>query len=247
MEPDTYRYGRVWRAVGVTAVLLAVALPCLMVANNETLDSATVWLLVGFASVGVWSYAYFAKYRLTMATEGFTIYRLGRQPFNVAWREVRSVRFEESEIRFVTTDQRRIGVSSYFPGYEALETAAARHLPDVVFETPEHRPLVEAAPVTPAEYRLQHLANRRFWLRLAYRGAAIGAVLCVIAFVADLALQHGNFREISRPLAIGLIYILSFARSWGYVMGGLFLMLGVLCLIMALQETIRMRKLPQQH
>lgn len=235
MQGQTYRYGTVWRALGVTGIGLAAVLPVLMALNNEKFDRATVVILSVLGLAGIWCYAYFAKYAVTVGPEQMTVYRLGRRPLAVDWRDVRSVRAENDELRFEFPGG-KVAIASVFPGYEAIDDAAARYLPDVAFETPEHRQLPEE-PVEepkPETVRAQHRAIAGAWRRLAYRCLAFAAALFTVAFLARAALTRIENRW--------LAWIVASLNSMGEMLGVFTCIAAMLFFIMSLQEVVRARR-----
>src|SRR5688572_622263 len=100
MQGQTYRYGMVWRAIGATGIGLAAGFPILMALNNEKFDRATVVILSVLGLAGIWCYAYYAKYAVTVTPDQMTVYRFARPPLVIAWRDVRSVRAESDDLRF---------------------------------------------------------------------------------------------------------------------------------------------------
>lgn len=232
---QTYRYGMAWRAIGLTGIGMAVVLPALMVLDNEQFDRATVVLISVLAVGGLWCYAYYAKYAVTVGPDQMTVYRFGRPPLVVVWRDVRSVRAENDELRFEFHGG-KIAIASVFPGYDAIDDAAARYLPDVAFETPAHRQLPEepAEEPEPETVRAQHRAIAAWWRRLAYRCLAFAAALFIVGFLARAIFPRIGNRW--------LAWIVASVDSMG-VMLGVFACIGaVLFFIMALQEVVRARR-----
>lgn len=239
MEPQTYRYGPVWSAIGWTSLALAVAFPLLMASNHERIDGPTVLMIVAFAVAGAWALLYFGKYAVTIEADGFTVSRLGRQPFAVTWRQVRSVRLADSALTLETTDRRRISVSTYFSGFRALEDAAARNLPDVAYGAPGLRPAIEPE-LSGEDLRLQHLAVRGSWLRMARRAGAMAGVCLIAAAVADAVRDHLG---VSKLLFLPRV-LLVFVSGIGYPMGVVLAVVALSYLAMARQETVRARRVP---
>lgn len=241
---ETYRFGMAWRALGFTVVTVAIVLPLLMLANNEEVDVAVVLMSVGVALAGAWCYIHFASYKVTITDDGITLVRFGRRPAHLAWRDIVSVRTNEHEIAFRAADQRKIAISVHFPGYEAIEGAVARNLPDVAFPSPTARPPLPPEIRSAADLREYHHAKQRFWLRASRRCLLSATLLASAAFSAALATEHVPFRELPRAVAITLSYILAFARSWGYGMAIMLVVSSLLFAIMGLQEVLRARRVP---
>lgn len=240
---ESYRFGGVWRALGVTLIALAVAFPLLMYTNHETVDLQASLTCVAFVVLGVWCYVHFSRYRVNIGEEGFIVERFGRRPFDVSWRDVVSVRRNEHEITFKTTDQRKIAISVYFPGLEALEAAYARYLPDVVFAAPTERPDVPQL-LTSEQRHEYHRARQRMWLVLSRRWFVASVVEVAITLTASLALEHVPFRQLPRLVALALVYLFTLAESHGYAIGIVFVGFAVMFGIMSLQEAARARRPP---
>ncbi len=240
---ETYTYGRVWRAIGVAMLLLAVAMPLLMAANHEAFGLGIVLTDVALGLGGIWSYAHFRKYIVTIAADGLTIERLGRRPAVIAWRDVVSYGSDGSEIAIRTVDHRKFTISTAFPGAEAIAVAAARHLPDVAFGSPAARPELPQESRTPQEQYEHHRAVQRSWLRFARRAAVMGAGMALAGFAADIALDHIPFRALPRSVATVLAYTLAIVQVVGYDMGAVIILFAPLFLIMAAQEARRARRI----
>lgn len=233
---QTYRYGMAWRAIGVTLVVCALVFPLLMMASNERIDAATVVVLVAMGLAGVWCYAYFARYRVTLGDDGMIVERLFRPRMHVAWREVVAARATDNAITFATADQRKLSISTYFSAYEAVADAAARNLPEAAFPSAEERPVAGPEIVTAEERRELHCARKAAWLRTARQSFYAALVLAVMAFAAGAAFERVPFRDLPRALAIVSRFVLSFAESWGALMAVLLGVFALLCAIMAAQE-----------
>lgn len=239
---ETYRFGIVWRISSAFVVLLALAFPMLMAFNNEVFDPSIVLMLVAFGISGVWGYLYYANYSVTIAPDSVTVRRFARRPHVFKWHEVRAAWRGKNEIRFETTDHRKIAISFYFPGYAAVEDAARQHLSDVVFKRADRRPSVEVQIANPRNR--EFLANRRLWLRLSYGNVAGAVLFAVAALLADFAVERLDFGRTSRTDTVSLIYILKFAVSWGYRASMAFAFYATLTFIMYLQATVRFRRSP---
>jgi hypothetical protein len=240
----TYRFGMAWRALGVTLVALAILFPVLMIANHENVDGSVVLISAGFVLAGASCSAYFARYRVTIAEDGMTVECFGRRPAQLPWREVVAVRTTENAITFQTTGRQEVAISIHFPGYEAVEEAAARHLPDVAFSTPAARPVVAPEIVSDQDRREHHRARQRFWLRASGRSLLFAILMGAMAFAAAFAVEHGTFRQLPRAVAIVLLSVLAFAKSWGNTLAILLVVLSFLFAIMAIQEALHARRVP---
>lgn len=239
---ETYRYGGVWRAIGITGVVLAMAFPALMVANRESFDAATIAILIAFGIGGAWAYAHFERYRVTITPAGFTVDRFLRVPFSVQWRDVLAIdRTETGDFVFRTSDRRKIVIPTEFPGALPLEAAAARNVPHA-FDT-DGPPLIEPEPRTPQERRLQLEANRRYWLRMSGRSLGVAVVLVLAGWIARSIQERIDFQEMPRAVAVVLRIILGSVEGVGLVMAALAAVLSIAALVMGAQESIRLRRI----
>jgi hypothetical protein len=132
---QVFRYPRTWQWIGFLAIFLSVVFPVLMYWNSERIDMRIIAGLIALAVAGVWSYLYVTRYELTLADEGFSVQRLWREPFSLAWREIAIVRspLGAHEVSFETADRRRIKISVFFPGLPPLLAAARQRLPAASF------------------------------------------------------------------------------------------------------------------
>ena len=221
-------------------IVLAILFPLFMVANNESIDLAVLLTCGGFALAGIWCCAYFSRYRVTLNEDGLTVDRLFRAPFSAAWRDVVSVSIGAHEITLRTTDDRSIEISAHFPGYDAVETEAARRLPDTAFGSPTERPIVTPTPLTDEDRVVQHRAKQRSWLLHARNSLVAVALMFGFGLVAGLALKGVD--ELPPVIATPLAYVLAITRSMCYGMGFLMLLAALLYFIMAMQEAWRARR-----
>ncbi|HXA15629.1 MAG TPA: hypothetical protein VN380_01460 [Thermoanaerobaculia bacterium] len=108
--------------------------PVLMYWNSERIDMLVIAGLIAMPLAGAWSYLYVTRYELTL-DEGFSVQRLWREPFSVAWREIAIVRSPllAKEVSFETADRRRIKISVFFPGLTPLLDTARQKLPEASF------------------------------------------------------------------------------------------------------------------
>jgi hypothetical protein len=215
-----------------------------MYANHERLD---VTLICAFAVTGVggmWGYAYFAKYSVSIADDGFTVRRFAREPAAFFWRQIASVRETKGEIRFEMTDHRKIAISMYFPGYAALSEAAARVLPDVVYASPADRPFVlpAAEQSRPEVIGARNAAVRSVWVTAWRRSAFMAAGLATAAYASDLALRYLPLRQMPDAIRIVLIWIFVVIRAFGYRFAILVAFFAILYLIMLAQHAYRVRR-----
>jgi len=102
--------------------------------NSERIDMLVIAGLIAMPLAGAWSYLYVTRYELTL-DEGFSVQRLWREPFSVAWREIAIVRSPllAKEVSFETADRRRIKISVFFPGLTPLLDTARQKLPEASF------------------------------------------------------------------------------------------------------------------
>jgi hypothetical protein len=132
---QVFRYPRVWQWIGFLAIFLSVVFPVLMYWNSERIDMLVIAGLIAMALAGAWSNLYVTRYELTLADEGFSVQRLWREPFSVAWPEIAIVRSPllAKEVSFETADRRRIKISVFFPGLTPLLDTARQKLPEASF------------------------------------------------------------------------------------------------------------------
>lgn len=78
---------------------------------------------------GIAAYLAYARYKLIVRPEGFTVERLARRPLTAAWRDIAKVRENVKAITFITSDGRRISIPTEFPHLDAFLTTAAQNLP----------------------------------------------------------------------------------------------------------------------
>lgn len=239
MQP--YGYGRAWRALGVTAILLGIAFPVLMLLNHEVLDLQSIVICGIFVALGVWCYAYFSKYAIALDEDGFTLYRFAKPPMKVAWRDVITVSSGTDELVLRTNDHRTIKISIHFPGYAAIEAAAASHLADASYGGAP-KPYVEAPTTDPEVLTARYIARRRFFIAMSRRSLYLSLGLCAAAWCASFILERADFRTLAKPLRIVAVYILAFAKGWGYGMSACFALIAFLLFVMFLQEIDRHRK-----
>lgn len=88
MSRVTYRFGAAWRALGITTVVVAIALELLIANEDGKFDSTGVATCAGVVGLGIWCYLYFRRYAITIDDEGLTLDCLWRQPMRIAWREI---------------------------------------------------------------------------------------------------------------------------------------------------------------
>ena len=200
---QTFRYGMVWRAMGGFPIFLAIAIPILMVLNNEKFDRDFFVWLIAFAAAGIWSCLYFTKYAVTLGADGFTVERFARRPLVIAWREVHSARAKDGELTLRTIDNRRIKFNSYFPGYAALESAAVANLPAVAF----------GPPSLPARVKPE-----RDSLELFRQNLLIACGLTALYLALGFARAHIDFRHLS-PWTAGTILSIIAQAKWASFAG----------------------------
>lgn len=111
-----------------------------MIANHEKIDGVVVGGDVVLAIAGLWCYAYYAKYEVVLADDGFTVRGLARKPESLASRDVRTAAVDRDNMTFETTDQRKITISILSPGTLAIAEAATRNLPEAAFAPSSQTP-----------------------------------------------------------------------------------------------------------
>ena len=238
---NIYRYGPAWRALGIATVIIFIALPILIVLDGDDLELPLIAIDTTFLALGVWCYLYFRRYVLILEQEGFLLQRFARPPLRLAWREVISVSSDENELVLTTNTGRKVKISLHFPGYAAIEAATAANVADASYGA-VGKPYIEPPTVDPVVLRERHSARRRMWLRMSRRSAGISVVLLSAAWLSSLVLGHASLSSLTEPLRTIVIWILAFAKVWGYGMAAWMALMSVLLFVMCLQEVHRFKK-----
>jgi hypothetical protein len=238
---NTFRYGRAWQALGVATVFIFVALPILIVLDGDDLSFSLLSMSVGFVALGVWCYLHFRAYTVVLDQDGFTVHRFARAPMRVEWREIIAVASDRNELVLATNVGRKVKISVHFPGYAPIEAAAVANLPGASFGS-AGKPFVEQPTDDPTILHERHEMRKRMWLRLSRRSLGISILLASAAWLSSLALRHLDFASLPELLTAIVVWILAFARGWGYGMAAWMVLMSVLLFIMYLQEVRRFTK-----
>ena len=126
------RFGWVHPLIGVTFVVISVAIPLLMWWNGEEIDSTIIVTFVAFAIVGSWLFFHLRAYEVRVSDVGFVLLRLGFPPVEVQWSSVILTRPGRS-IAFDTLDGRAVKVNAQLPGLDRLLAIAEKHVPPTVW------------------------------------------------------------------------------------------------------------------
>lgn len=233
----TFRYGAVWRGLGLLCAGLGVVFPLLMYANNEQFTATSNVLAAAFVIVGAYGYAYARAYRLEFRPDGFAIYRLAREMRLMRWRDVQSVRTDHERATFVTSDGRKLTVSNNFDGYHPLLEEAARNLPRAAFG---YQPVPIVAPelVSAEQQRVMAHAARDLWKEWTLRLFAAGLALVAAGEAAGYVNDHAGHGIVHVIVAL----LSGYGSGFGFIAMGI----GVLFALMWLQELAHLRKLPPQ-
>jgi hypothetical protein len=238
---NTYRYGPAWQALGVATVFISVAMPILIVLDGDDLDVPLLAISVVFLTLGVWCFLHFRTYTIVLEQRGFIVHQLARSPMRFERRDIISVTSDQNELVFGTAAGRKVKISVHFPGYRAIEAAAAANLPEAVFGA-VGKPFIEPPTDNPGVLRERHEARKRTWLRSSRRSVAISIILASAAWLSSLALRQLDFSSLPELLAMTIVWILGFAKAWGYGMAAWMVLMSALLFIMYLQEVRRFTK-----
>jgi hypothetical protein len=243
MPEETYRFSWGWRAMGVFFAALGLAVPASILADDGKLNFAQGLIGLALVTAGIWCYVYYAKYAISLTPDGFTLYRFAREPFVVRWRDVTSVRQEQTNLIFETSDRRKIAISTWFePGFDAIAQAAARHVSaDVAAGV---LPEIEPELVSAEQRRLQHFVAYEMWRAIARRGVIFGSACVAAGFAADFVESRINFKALPQLVAMIVRFVIVVLGAMGYRLGAVLIGFAILYFIMALQEFARLRRLP---
>ena len=132
-EPQIYRYGRVWEAIGWLFMLLALLFPALMWLNHERF-TAPLWVMfVSMATFGGLTVYYYRAHCSIVTGEILTLHRPFRPPVTYSWRDIIAVSPEGERLRFQTISrQQSFLLEPWDPAFRAIVSEFLAHHPEAV-------------------------------------------------------------------------------------------------------------------